>query len=49
MSQVSKLFEFVDGTRNSKQLLYKNQLYNKHLSVHLGFNGVVFSQDVYQL
>ena len=32
MSQVSKSFEFVDGTRNSKQLLYKNQLYNKHLS-----------------
>ena len=32
MSQVSKSFEFVDGSRNSKQLLYKNQHYNKHLS-----------------
>ena len=34
MSQVSKSFEFVDGTRNSKQLLYKNLLYNKHLSLY---------------
>ena len=34
MSPVSKSFEFGDGSRNSKQLLYKDQLYNKHLSVY---------------
>ena len=34
MSQFSKSFEFVDGSRNSKQLLYKDQLYNKHVSFY---------------
>ena len=49
MSQVSKSFEFVDGSRNSKQLLYKDQLNNKHVSVvFMIINGDVFSQNAYQ-
>ena len=33
MSRIVKSFEFVDGTRNSRQILYQNQLYNKHLGI----------------
>ena len=33
MSKMIKTFEMVDGTRNSRQILYQNQLYNKHLGI----------------
>ena len=33
MSRLINAFEFVDGTRNSKQILYQNNLFNKHLGI----------------
>ena len=33
MARILNTFELVDGTRNSRQILYKNNLFNKHSGV----------------
>ena len=36
MSRVLTTFEFVDGLRNSKQILYQNNLFCKHSGIQCG-------------